>query len=170
MLFFFFLNWTLAFSCGAYWGQNYNTDCKVAFMTQQHAIVTHAGYNESKYSFACFVFQSCSKSINTWRTEVVFWRYCDKMLPCADHIYDRRICLLAEEFQFILLANLSAAEYLIYFRVSIQLLFISKTFQYFMCLYRKHFVAVIASGSVCYRNLTGLPSNSLKPSYSYIIH
>ena len=95
---FFFFNLTLAFSCGAYWGQNYNTDCKVAFMTQQHAIVTHAGYNESKYSFACFVFQSCSKSINTWRTEVVFWRYCDKIKTlyffatlCGPHLWQKNL-------------------------------------------------------------------------------
>ena len=38
-----------------------------------------------------------------------------------------------------------------YFRVSIQVLFISKTFQYFhVC---RHLVTVIASGSVCSRNL-----------------
>ena len=53
------------------------------------------------------------------------------LLLFAGHIYEKRnFCLLAEEFPFIFLTNWSVVEAM-YFRLSIQVLFISKTFQYF---------------------------------------
>ena len=69
-----------------------------------------------------------------------FWRYLWRERPknffflfFEGHIHGKRnFCLLAEEFPFILLTNpVCCRGYLMYFRVSIQVLFISKTFQYF---------------------------------------
>ena len=62
------------------------------------------------------------------------------LLVFAGHILEKRnFCLLAEEFPFILLTNWSVAEAM-NFRVSIQVLFISKTFSTFICQYRRHLV------------------------------
>ena len=70
------------------------------------------------------------------------------LLLFAGHIYEKRnFCLLAEEFPFIFLTNWSVVEAM-YFRLSIQVLFISKTFQYFhMSIPQASYN--IASGSLC---------------------